>query len=67
MFFKLLQTLESNYVLKVSRGTITIEILELFWYTLAWDNGNKDSWQKYQHSGETISQYFHYVLTKIFL
>jgi len=39
----------------------------MFLNTLAQDNTNQHSQDKYQHSGESISLYFHYVPSEVLL
>jgi len=62
VFYKLSIELQSNYGLKGSRNMNSIEILGMFVHMLGHGVGNRLAQERFQHSGETVSRYFSYML-----
>ncbi|XP_071740360.1 uncharacterized protein [Rutidosis leptorrhynchoides] len=65
LFRKLCGELETNYGLQSSDKMSTFEMVGIFMYTLALGLSNRDVMERFQRSGETISQAFHEVLNAI--
>ncbi|XP_020419156.1 putative nuclease HARBI1 [Prunus persica] len=62
VFYRLSNELQSNYGLRGSRNMNSIEILGMFVHMLGHGVGNRLAQERFQHSGETVSRYFSYML-----
>ena len=62
VFMSLCNDLQCNYGLRGSRNISAFEIVGLFLFILGQGVGNRSTQERFQHSGETISRYFEYVL-----
>jgi hypothetical protein len=65
VFLKLCSVLEQNYGLKRTKGMIIHEQVGLFLYMLGQPASVRNTQERLQHSGETISRQFHTVLKVI--
>ena len=62
VFFNLCDTLET-FGLSPSPGVGVREQVAIFLFMVGQDASNRNTQERFQHSGETISHYFHAVLT----
>ena len=58
VFFKLCTLLES-YSLKISRSVSVREQVAIFLFIVGQNVSNRNTQERFQHSGETINHYFH--------
>ncbi|KAL4301421.1 hypothetical protein AHAS_Ahas17G0299200 [Arachis hypogaea] len=65
VFKRLCYDLETNYGLCASRRISAAEMLAMFLFVLGGGNSNKSTKERFQHSGETISQKFEEVLQAV--
>jgi hypothetical protein len=59
--------LETRYELKPSKRTSVIDKVAMFLYTIALGASNRQVQERFQHFGETMSQYFNVVFKTICL
>jgi hypothetical protein len=59
--------LETQYELKPSKRTSVIDKVAMFLYTIALGASNRQVQERFQHFGETMSQYFNVVFKIICL
>ena len=67
VFKKLCEKLQSQGSLEDSANSTVEHQVHMFLHIVATDASNRDAKQSFQHSGETVSRYFHRVLGAIIL
>lgn len=65
VFYRLCSELQNKYEFKVSKRMNVYEILGMFLHILGHGVVNRLAQERFQHSGETVSRYFSYVLDMV--
>ena len=62
VFVTLCEELQNNYGLRPSKNMTVLEKVGIFLHIIAGDNSNRDTCNRFQRSGDTVSRSFHQVL-----